>query len=269
MFFGVTVAGYFIATVIYLIYLVTHRVGLVKTGKYVLLAGFAAHSITLVSRWVEAGRTPVTNLHESLIVFAWLTVLVYLTFVFRYRVSALGAFVAPFALALVAAAWFMPDDITPLAPLLDSYWLPVHVVLAFLGNAFFALACIFGLMYLIQDHYLKSHRIKGLYFVLPSVELLDELNYRCLSYGFPLLTLAIITGAMWSEHAMGSYWDWGARQIWSLITWLLYAALLHGRLTTGWRGRKSAMLSVAAFVVLIGSFVTLYALLGGGHGLLK
>jgi cytochrome c-type biogenesis protein CcsB len=152
---------------------------------------------------------------------------------------------------------------------LESYWLPVHVMLAFMGNAFFALAFFIGVMYIIQDRYLKSRKLKGLYFILPSLDMLDELNYKCLQYGFPLLTLAIISGAIWSEYALGSYWQWKHRQVWSLITWFLYAALLHGRLTAGWRGRRAAYLSGVAFVVLVGSYLIINLLSGGAHGLAR
>ena len=268
LFFHITAAFYFFATIIYIAYLLTHRDGFATVGRYTVYGGFLAHTITIVSRWFEAGRTPATTMHESLTFFAWLSILLFIVLAYRYRVSVLGAFVAPFALFLLITASFLPKEIVPLAPVLESYWLPVHVGLAFLGNAFFAMACIFGIMYLIQERYLKSRKIRGLYFVLPSLEVLDELNYRCLTYGFPLLTLAIITGAVWSEYAFGTYWFWGARQIWSLITWFLYAALLHGRLTTGWRGRKSAIFSVAAFAVLLGSFLLINLLIGGAHGLL-
>jgi len=269
LFFNITAAAYLAATLIYIAYLFSHREGFLNSAKYILSGGFGAHTITMISRWAEAGRTPVTNLHESLTFFSWITVALYLVLLYRYRVAVLGAFVAPFAFLLIITASFLPSEVVPLAPLLESFWLPVHVILAFLGNAFFALAGIFGIMYLIQEHYLKKRKIGGLYFILPSVEMLDELNYRCLTYGFPLLTLAIITGAVWSEYALGSYWNWGPRQVWSLITWFLYAALIHGRLTTGWRGRKAALFSVIAFAVLLGSFLLINIVLGGAHGLLR
>ena len=269
IFFHITAAAYFVATLVFIVYLVKHSAVLVRLGRYVMFCGFAAHTLTLVLRFVEGGRAPVATLHESLMLYAWLMVVVYIVLLLRYRMEVLGAFVAPFALLLTITASFLPSEIVPLAPLLESYWLPVHVALAFLGNTFFALACILGIMYLIQDRYLKSRKIKGLYFILPSVEVLDDLGYKCLSYGFPLLTLAIISGAIWSEYSLGSYWSWGARQVWSLITWMLYAALLHGRLTTGWRGRKSAMFSVAAFLILLGSFFVIYIIVGPSHGLIK
>ena len=268
VFFHITAAAYLGGTLVFIVYLVSHRSVLASVGSGIVFAGLGANTITILSRWVEGGRFPATSLHESLTLFAWLLVGLYAGLVIRYKLTVVGAFVAPLALLMTITASLLPGEIIPLAPVLETYWLPVHVTLAVLGNAFFAVACLLGVMYLIQEHYLKSRKVGGLYFVLPSLEVLDELGYRCLTYGFPLLTLGIITGALWSDYAFGSYWMWKHRQVWSLITWCLYAALLHGRLTSGWRGRRSALISVAAFGVLIGSSLIIYVLLGEGHGLL-
>ncbi len=258
---------YIFATLLYILYLLTRKDRFASIAQGGLIGGFAVHTIGVALRALEAGRTPVTTLHESLSFFSWFVVALYLYVLVKFRQKVLGAFVAPFALLLLLAATFFPRDIIPLSPLLESYWLPVHVILAFMGNAFFAIAFFISLMYIIQERYLKKRRLKGLYFILPSLDVLDELGYKCLQYGFPLLTLAIITGAIWSQHALGSYWDWRPRQIWSLITWFLYAALLHGRLTTGWRGRKAAIFSGTAFMVLLVSFLIINIFAGGAHGL--
>jgi len=265
--FDITALAYLAATLVYAAYLFTRRSRLADAAAVALGAGFAVHTVTLAARWIAAGRTPATSLHESLIFFSWITVALYLAVLVRYKQKVLGAFVSPFALMLMLAASLLPKEIIPLAPVLESYWLPVHVILAFMGNAFFALAFFLGIMYIIQEHYLKTRRLRGLFFILPSLETIDELNYRCLQYGFPLLTLAIISGAIWSQYAIGSYWDWKPRQIWSMITWFLYAALLHGRLTAGWRGRKAAIFSGTAFLVLLGSFLIINLVSGGAHGL--
>ncbi|MFQ5442876.1 MAG: c-type cytochrome biogenesis protein CcsB [Thermodesulfobacteriota bacterium] len=267
IFFHIAVLAYLVATFVYIGYLVSRKEPVVKAAQWILVGGFAFHTFTILSRWFMAARTPVTNLHESLTFFSWITVALYMVLLVRYKQRVLGAFVAPFAFILIISASFFPEEIVPLAPTLISYWLPVHVILAFLGNAFFALAFFLGIMYIIQERYLKRRKLKGLYYILPSLDLLDGLNYRCIQYGFPLLTLAMITGAMWSEYTLGSYWVWKPRQIWSLITWFLYAALLHGRLTSGWRGRKAALLSGTAFLVLIGSFFAINFFLGGAHGI--
>lgn len=255
------------ATIVYSTYLFARRDKLLTAAQWVMITGFAFHTATIAMRWLAAGRTPATSFHESLTFFSWITVALFLALLIKYRQRVLGAFVAPFALLLIITASLLPAEIVPLSPVLESYWLPVHVMLAFLGNAFFAMAFFLGVMYVIQDKYLKSRKLKGLYFVLPSLETLDELNYKCLQYGFPLLTAAIITGAIWSEYAIGSYWEWKHRQVWSLITWFLYAALLHGRLTAGWRGRKAAILSGVAFIALISSFFIINLVLGSAHGL--
>lgn len=268
-FFHITALVYLVATLIYIGYLFSHKDRLLDFAQKLLVAGFVVHTVTIIMRWAAAGRTPATNLHESLTFFSWILVALFMYMLIRYKQRVLGAFVSPFALLLLITASLLPKEIIPLAPVLESYWLPVHVILAFMGNAFFALAFFLGVMYIIQDRYLKSRKLKGLYYILPSLETLDELNYKCLQYGFPLLTIAMITGAIWSEYAVGAYWDWQPRQIWSLITWFLYAALLHGRLTAGWRGRKAAMLSGAAFIVLIGSFLIINFVSGGAHGLLR
>lgn len=263
LFFHITALIYTISTLVYIIYLITHRRQALWTAKKILLTGLITHIITVTSRFFEAGYTPVTNLHESLSFFALLIVLIFL--IFQRRIEVLGSFVAPLSLILLITASFLPKEIVPLSPVLESMWLPIHVTFAFLGNAFFALATCVGVMYLIQEHYIKKKRVGGLYFILPSLEVLDELNYKCLTYGFPLLTMGIITGSVWAEYAWGSYWSWDPREIWSLITWFLYAALLHGRLTVGWRGRKAALYAIAGFTILFSSFLTINLFAWGVH----
>jgi len=120
-------------------------------------------------------------------------------------------------------------------------------------------------MYLIQEHFLKSKQLGALYRKLPSLDTLDDINYRCLTLGFPLLTLAIISGAIWAETAWGAYWSWDPKETWSLITWFVYAALLHGRLTIGWRGRRAAIFAVAGFFILLFTFLGVNLLLPGLH----
>lgn len=253
----------------YTAFLFSHNEKIVKAGSRILFFSFLLHTITIITRGIEAGRLPVTNLHESLSILAWMLVGIYLIVDRQYSIASLGSFAAPLALLLLITASLLPKEIVPLVPQLESYWLYIHVPLAMLGNAFFALTFLLSIMYMIQEHYLKSRKLGGLYFLLPSLDVLDELGYRCLTYGFPLLTAGIITGAIWAEYVWGSYWSWQPRQIWSLITWFLYAALLHGRLTVGWRGRKAAMYAIAGFGILLGSFLIINLLSLGGHGFLR
>jgi cytochrome c-type biogenesis protein CcsB len=253
--FYCTLGIYCIATLIYLAYLLKPRDILGRSAHWLIAGGFLIHLAFTVLRYIEAGHTPITNLHESLSFFSLTVVGVFIAFERRYRVFILGSFVTPLALLLLAASSLYSSAIPELPPALKSNWLLVHSSLAFLSYATFAVAFGAAIMYLIQEHFLKKKRLGPLYQKLPSLDILDEINYRCLTFGFPLLTVAIITGAIWAETAWGTYWSWDPKETWSLITWFIYAALLHGRLTTGWRGKRAALFSIVGFFVLLFTFL--------------
>jgi cytochrome c-type biogenesis protein CcsB len=263
--FDVTIGIYFLATVTYLAYLVKPGAALGRISHWIISVGFLVHCAFTIDRYVEAGHTPITNLHEALSFFGLALVGAFIAFERRYKVFILGAFVTPLAFLLMIVSSLFPSSITPLNPALMSRWLTVHTVLAFLGYATFALAFGAGIMYLIQEHFLKSRKLGAMYQKLPSLEILDEINYRCLTFGFPLLTFAIITGAIWAETAWGTYWSWDPKETWSLITWFVYAALLHGRLTTGWRGKRAAILAIIGFCIMLFTFLGVNLLMPGLH----
>jgi cytochrome c-type biogenesis protein CcsB len=253
--FYTTLGLYAAATGAYLLYIVKPHQALGRTARWLISCGFLLHLIFTVMRYFEAGHTPITNLHESLSFFSLAIVGVFIGFERKYHTAILGSFVTPLALLLMVTSSIYPPTIPLLPPALKSNWLIIHSTLAFISYAMFAVAFGAAIMYLIQEHFLKRKRLGALYQKLPSLDVLDEINYRCLTFGFPLLTIAIITGAIWAETAWGTYWSWDPKETWSLITWLIYAALLHGRLTTGWRGRRAAILSIIGFLVLLFTFL--------------
>ncbi len=263
--FSITTVIYLIASILYLVAMVTKRQQTSSMGRWALLAGIVIHAACFGVRHSTAGGTPVTSLHESLAFFAWCLVLLFLLLDLRFRLSAMGAFAAPLAFLLMVASALSPDVVVQLNPVLRSWLFPVHITFAFLGNAAFALSFGAGVMYLIQNRMLKSKRFTGIYQLLPSLDVLDKVNYTCLSVGFPLMTLGIISGAFWANTAWGTYWHWDPKETWALLTWFLYAALLHGRLTIGWRGRKAAIFSIIAFMFLLFTFLGVNLLLGGYH----
>jgi cytochrome c-type biogenesis protein CcsB len=256
---------YIVGATISLLHLIAMKNRLSQIGRWGLLGGFIMHSLAILWRIFESGRTPLTNLHETLSFFAWAIMGGYFLLYVKYRLDVLAAFASPVAVMLVMVAFLFPKEILPMAPVLESYWLPVHVSLAIIGNAMFALAFTAGVMYLIQERQIKSKKIGLFYRRLPALKVLDDLNYRCLTVGFPLLTFGMITGSIWAESAWGSYWRWDPKETWSLITWFLYAALLHGRLTIGWRGRKAAIFAVIGFCSLLFTFLGVNLLLSGLH----
>ena len=263
--FNSTLVIYAAATVLYLSYLIKPRPMLGRICHWTISAGFLIHCGFTINRYLEAGHTPITNLHESLSFFSLSVVGIFILCERRYRVFILGSFVTPLALLILATSAAFSSTIPPLNPALKSKWLLVHTSMAFLGYAAFAISFGVSIMYLIQSHFLKKRRLGPMFQKLPPLDMLDEISYRCLTFGFPLLTFAIISGAIWAETAWGTYWSWDPKETWSLITWFIYAALLHGRLTTGWRGRKAAMLSIFGFLIMLFTFLGVNLLLPGLH----
>jgi ABC-type transport system involved in cytochrome c biogenesis permease subunit len=116
-------------------------------------------------------------------------------------------------------------------------------------------AFVAGLMYLMQERLLKSKQFTGLFLKLPPLDFLDTLNQRSILFGFPLLTLGILTGAVSAQLTVGSYLSWNPEQVWALITWVFYFVVLMGRVTAGWRARRAAYLTIVGFAGVILTFV--------------
>jgi cytochrome c-type biogenesis protein CcsB len=249
---------YFGSASLYLFRMVTGKEFWGPPASYTALFGLLAQSIALVLRWIESykmgiGHAPLSNLYESLIFFSWTIVLLYLIIEWRIKSRNLGAFVMPFAFIAISYASFSPNvnsRIQPLIPALQSNWLISHVITCFFGYAAFTIACGLALMYLIKG--LGRTEESSVFFkLLPNRDILDELSYHSVVIGFIFLTLGIITGSVWAYSAWGSYWSWDPKETWSLITWLIYAAMLHSRLIRGWRGKRMAIMSIIGFASVL------------------
>jgi cytochrome c-type biogenesis protein CcsB len=265
MLFELALTCYFAATIVCVMELFKGTKTTSRIMLSLVVAGFAFHTANIIARYVLSGHIPIANLHEASSFFSWCIVLLFFYLEYRYKLGLLGAFIMPVVFILMLSSSMLPRKIEPLSPVLQSYWLGIHTVFAFIGDAAFAMAFGIGLMYLIQEHYVKSKHLGGLFKRLPSLQILDEINYRLITIGFPFLTLAIITGALWAESAWGSYWRWDPKEVWSLITWFIYALVLHVRLTVGWRGKRAAILSIIGFCVVLFTFFGVNLLLKGLH----
>lgn len=254
LFFSLTLGLYGCATAAYLVCLFRSSAGLTTWASRLLTGGCIAHVLSTVHLSNQLKHLPLTNMQESLSFFSLMIVAAFLFLERRYKVTTLGSFVTPVALMMLIASSALHAELRHLPPILQSNWFWIHALLAFFSYAAFTIAAGVAVMYLIQRHFLKTKHFGALFQRIPPLETLDEISYRCLAVGFPLLTVAIISGSIWSEQAMGSYWVWDLKQTWSLITWLIYAALLHGRLTIGWRGKRAAIMSIIGFVVLLITF---------------
>jgi cytochrome c-type biogenesis protein CcsB len=247
-------------------------------------AALAAHTLVLADRWWESYRlavehtlvagfgasfrlvllqAPMSNFYESLVFFAWCLPFLALVVFRRNLQTYLGTVMSLLACILLAYASLggVDSSIKPLMPALKSNWLLFHVVTCFLGYSAFTLGFGVALLYLWKE---RRPQVS-----LPSLPQLDRLIYQATILGFLLLTLGILTGAVWAESAWGRYWSWDPKETWSLITWFIYATLLHARLVKGWQGRRIAWLALLGFAAMLFTYFGVSFLLSGLHSYLN
>lgn len=256
---------YFAAMLIYFFSFWKRTGVMVTAGKLVLLAGFALQVVGLVTRSVAARFMPVTNMYEALNFFSCVIVLFYLIFEYRMKSRIYGVFILPVVFLLVAFSSLPTThkEIVPLIPALQSQWLVWHVILAFIGEAAFALAFGTGIMYL-----LKARASEGSFIDknFPQLSTLDTAGYRAIAIGFPIFTIgAIIFGAIWGNYAWGRYWGWDPKETWALITWIVYAVYLHARVLYGWKGKGAAWIAIIGFIATMFTLFGVNYLLSGLH----
>jgi len=234
----------------------------------------------LVLRWLDSGHFPISNLYESLCFLAWGCTLTQLLVERSWPSPLVPAAATPMALGCVAFASFaLPDTLqeaSPLVPALRSSWLVMHVSVIMLSYAALLVGSLLSMAVLLTDRAngleLRSSSIGSGGFrqaqlagagsdgpsaqvqlssvAMPIAEQLDSLSYRTITVGFLLLSVGLVSGAVWANEAWGSWWSWDPKETWALICWLVYAAYLHTRLIRGWQGRKPAFVAVAGLVMI-------------------
>lgn len=243
-------------------------------------------SIILAWRWIENGYFPLSNLYESLLFFTWGMTLITLILESTTSLNLVGSAVSPLSLFVIGFATLsLPDGMqkaAPLVPALKSNWLMMHVSIMMLSYSTLVIGSLLSIVFLFltrgRTTILKGNSVGNLNFEVSNSELsntlsiekiaesneyngvlenklsllesLDNLSYRIIGLGFPLLTIGIISGAVWANEAWGSYWSWDPKETWALITWLVFAAYLHTRITKSWQGKGPAILASVGFIVV-------------------
>ncbi len=255
LFSVITTLLYSVGTVGFLIYVIRTEKVIHRIAYGFLLAGFVSHTLGLAMLVSQLRQMPVTTLPQTFSLFAWAIVGSYLAFQLKFNIRILGTFVSPLAVVFMLLSSAIPGRVIPNSQLFKSFWLTLHVATMFIGMAIFALAFCAGIMYLLQERQIKSKSFGLLYRRLPSLEVLDSLNYVCLTFGFPLITIGLISGFVYAGAVWQSFWHWDPKEILSVVTWLIYAVLLHERLAVGWRGRRAAIMAIIGFSVILVTFV--------------
>ncbi|MFH1058244.1 MAG: c-type cytochrome biogenesis protein CcsB [Pseudomonadota bacterium] len=255
--------AYLIISVLYLGSWVIKRAPVLgQAATWLNWTALATHTAAIIIRWVAShqmgiGHAPFSNLFESLVFFGWTTALIYLIIELRTGLKVIGVFAMPLAFfAMLYALWLDPA-IKPLLPALKSNWLIAHVITCFLGYSGFAVSAALSVMYLVTGRAREPQERRSL--------VLDDLIYQTVVVGFVLLTAGIVTGSIWANVAWGTYWSWDPKETWSLITWLVYAALLHSRFMRGWSGARVALFSLLGFVCVLFTYFGVNLLLSGLH----
>ena len=256
---------FFCSLILYFVSAVLNFTGLALKNKIiprlvwiVFLAGFTLHSGYFAGRGIIAGRLPFSNQFEFAMSLAWGIGLLYIVLRLKFKADWITSVALPSAFLFLLYAAFLPREIRDLMPALRSPWFGLHIGAAVISYASFVLAGCAGIRYLIllgkKEPEEETH-----------LRQVDNLSYRLVGLGMIMLTVVILSGAVWAEQAWSSFWSWDPKELWSLITWLIYAIYLHQRLRKKWQGKRMAIFAIVAVGVVLFTFIGVNTLLSGLH----
>ncbi|MCB8909729.1 c-type cytochrome biogenesis protein CcsB [Rhodococcus rhodochrous] len=246
----------------------SQRVGNMGRALVVVVAGLLVASIVL--RGLATERFPLGNMYEFVAMACTAAVLFGLVVLRKpaYRIMWVYLLV-PVLILMFLAATVLYADAAPVVPALRSFWLPIHVTIISVGSGIFLVSGVASLLFLLRIRFPKGEEHSGVFAALaerlPDAQTLDRLAYRTTIIGFPLFGAGIILGAIWAEAAWGRFWGWDPKETVSFITWVVYAAYLHARATSGWRNIRAAWINVAGFVAMLFNLFIINMVVSGLH----
>lgn len=247
---------YVMSSIVYIAREIWRNVGTKWVSIGLLVLAFCLNLAMVIQRSVEAGHPPFSNLYESLVFYACCTAFVYIIFEFVYNFRIVGAMASVLAMLILLYATLQDDTIRPIMPALKSNWMLVHVVTYMIGYAAFGISFVTSIIFLVVKPFAKKGKDAGdsadTREILPRN--FDKLSYKIVAFGFPFLTLGMVTGAVWAKKAWGDYWSWDPKETWSLITWLAYLVYLHTPLVLPKMKISKAKASVVLAIWLLISF---------------
>lgn len=248
-----TLIAYAAGAVLYFTGIKSGKTGILNCAAILASIGGFLNLAALIIRTIMAGRLPLSTGYEFILSFTFITVVLYLGYEVKTKYKGAGATVLAIAAALILSVIIMArgqlGQVSPLMPALKSPWLTVHVLTAALAYASFALAAGLAVMQLMKTDK-PTH---------------DESIYKIVAVGFVLLSLSIILGAIWAEQAWGSYWSWDPKEVWALVTWIVYAVYLHLYSRRDLKGNTASIVVISGFVIVLFTFFGVNYLLSGLH----
>ncbi len=248
-------AAYVVSAIHAVLAFINKRRALLRVSDWAMAAGFVLHTTALVADWFVDGHYPLFSFPETLSFLAWTMVGGYALVRYRYGAHALGTFTLPEVSFLIFLALLIGSPRGAQEPAFSSTWLfPVHTTLLLIAYAAFFVVFVASVMYLLQERELKLKTFSAIFHRLPSLTTLNEIATSAAAIGLAFLTIGIATGMLWSSSRYGGLWHNDPKEIFALLTWLLYLLLIIYRSTAHWRGRSAAWLGVAGFVLVLFTF---------------
>ena len=248
-------AAYLIAAIHSVLAFVNKRRSLQRVAQWSILVGFILHTAALIADWVIDGHYPLFFMRETLSFLAWALVAVYAIVLYRYHAQALGAFTMPLISVLTFIALISGSTSGNAPAVFSTTWLfPIHTTLLIFAYAAFFIVFVASIMYLLQERELKLKTFSAIFYRLPSLSTTNEVATIAGGLGLTLLTLGMVTGMIWSLALFGRVWRNDPKEIFALLTWMVYFALTVYRTTASWRGRKAAWLGVIGFALVLCTF---------------
>lgn len=263
----IALAFYVFSSIAYSVYFYDQKPIHQRSGFALLLAGFLIHLGGIVSNIIHTGYLPVFSLRDVLSFASVSFTAVFLVIRILLNIRIMGILAAFLSALVLGVSMLVPGyEFSPTGGNYNDLLLIIHVVTIFTGDSAFVLAGGAGFLYILQENAIKAKR-KGFFFKrLPSLELLDSTGYSCLRLGFFFLTAGLAAGIIYAKITWGRFWGWDAKEIWSAATWFIYAAILHGRKASGWRGRHAAIMCIIGLAVALFTFLGVNFFMGGHHG---
>lgn len=258
-------AAYLIAAIHSILAFIGKRRSVQRVAEWSTVVGFILHTAALGADWFFDGHYPLFSLREALSFLAWALVPVYAAVLYRYNAQAVGAFTMPLISVLTFISLLIaPGPSDAPASFSATRLFPIHTTLVIFAYAAFFIVFMASVMYLLQERELKLKTFGAIFHRLPALTTINEIATNAAVAGLTLLTLGIATGMFWSWDRYGRMWHNDPKEIFAVLTWLLYLVLIIYRSTASWRGRRAAWLGVVGFaLVLCTLFGTRY--LGGYH----
>lgn len=248
------------------------RFVMARIGTSLTVLGFLFHLAAAVTRGLAAGRVPWANLYEFAMMGTLLIIAVYLVVLTRIDLRFLGTFITGLVVVLLGlGATNFYVEVSPLMDPLKSVWLVIHVFVASLATAFFALAFALSVIQLMQsrrERLLGEGATKtgpGFLRTFPNSVRLESLAYMFTIIGFILWTFTLIAGSIWAYYAWSRFWGFDVKETWTFVIWVIYAGYIHARATRGWRGNPSAWLAIVGFSAVIFNFTIVNVFFKGLH----